>query len=178
MHSTSGRMLKNSEPVYGLTPHGPTRPADRLSELPGNAGQRPARGPAAAQGSRPTILLDVSQFMAGRQLAEYAFHSGFLPSLLAALPLGGLFHAAPKFPPGIETGQHSVRPASVRGAGRSNGTLAAPPVPLNGSSSGCQSRTRNRAGCPPRRPIGRAVGSAGPVHKHNIVLSRTEGEAR
>src|SRR5262249_61824860 len=156
MHSTSGRALKN-EPVCGMG-------------IPENGGQRPAGGPAAARGGRPTILLHVSQFMAGRPLAEYAFHSGFLPSLLGTLPLGGLFGATPKIPPGIETGQHSVRLGSIRGTGRSRGRLAVPPVPSNGSGPGCQSRA-------PKRPMGRA-GSAGPIHNHNIVLTRTEAEAR
>src|SRR5262249_17530373 len=109
MHSTSGRGLKN-EPVFGVG-------------IPENGGQRPGGGPAGARGGRPTILLHVSQFMAGRQLAEYAFHSGFLPSLLGTLPLGGLFGATPKIPPGIETGQHSVRLGSIRGTGRSSGRL-------------------------------------------------------
>src|SRR5438128_97696 len=157
MDSTSGSVLKSPEPICGAAPQGPSRPPSLLSGFPENAGQRPA----AALGGRPAILLHVSQFMAGRQLAEYAFHSGFLPSLLGALPLGGLFRAAPKISPGIETDQHSVRPVSVRGAGRATGALAAPPVPLNGSSPTCQSRAGNRAGCPPRRPMGRA-GLAGP----------------
>ncbi len=113
----------------------------------------------------------------GWRLAEYAFQSGFLFSLLAGRRSSarGSWHEHPllggpgrngktKSSPGIEADSRSVWSASGRGArNRASHNPQRQPSPQRGASW---------AGSP--------AGSTGlhPNKKYNAVLSRTQGEAK
>jgi len=99
--------------------------------------------------------------MGGRELAEYAFHSGILFSLLAgkhpaARGIGGLEPARaggqpPKFPPGTETGSRLVRPSPAAAP-----TGAPAPVELGSTGAGASERVAKSPRATQPRPGSKA----------------------
>lgn len=157
------------------------------------------------EGRSPGCPLGPWEILAGRQLAEYAFYSGFLSSfLVGSLPPGRSFwdlyargrespptSRASQVPPGMEAAPRVGRAASRRGVARRarRGAPLMPPVPLNTNS---RSLTLFSARAPllAERPLGCALGRplsrslrrpmdrAGLANKHDAVLKKTQGEAK